>query len=138
MEGRTLLELLVSLAIASIVSAAAVPHLSDSFARIKLRGKAERIASVLRQGRLEAQNTARPSLIKVSSADNGLFFLQNGRERWRYHLKDSYQLNGNRTEIHLSERGTTSPAAITVSGRGGSCRVSLALRGRVRVSCKED
>lgn len=141
LQGFTLLEMLVTLALMAVLLAVAVPALRSS-PGVELRTTAETLASGLRQARLEAQRRQRPVALQLNVETHTLQLEADPRLR---RLPEAIQLELFTAEqemlgpghggIRFYPDGSSTGGRVTLQLEGLKVRVDVAwLTGRVQIT----
>ena len=159
LNGFTLLELMVSIAVMAIIATTVVPSFNSMKEKHKMRGAAETISSDLQLARSEAIKT---------NQNVSLSFSGNGTTNWCYGINDSNGcdcsvdnaclVDGNPVRVSSSnefsninlatnfsgqtttfdpDRGTTNSGTITLTTEGKTITIFLSAIGRISL-CSDD
>lgn len=133
--GFTLLEILVVLAIAGLITAVALPRFGGTLDGLRVRSASRQVAALLRAARLDAIRERKVVVVAADPATQELRTEGGGRGRvlkieppLRLSLLDE-------PRIRFSPRGGADAARVVVSGGGREFQVAVhPLTGRVSVS----
>ena len=130
MSGYSLLELIISLAVLSILALSSWPNPSKPIAI--LEKETSRVSEFLKSEQLRAQTRANDTLIQ----------LEGEKIQVRYESEQrSFPLNAiltNPQEIRFHSNGLSQPASIELREGTKICLIRISLRGRIRHECKMD
>jgi general secretion pathway protein H len=135
-RGFTLLELLVTLTIASLLLAVVAPRLTSAVAHARLRSSGAEIATILRETRSQAMLTSRAIDFSIVPARNGVLaagktlLLPSGQTvSWR----PATQTDGQAlSSLQFQPDGSSSGGVITVADGADQVKISVDwLTGRV-------
>jgi len=122
-SGVTLLELVVVLAVLATVTAFALPSIRRGAQNLELRASAGRVASLLREGRLQAVTHRRTTRVSLETNHRAAALAWEGSDEplRRVELPERFQLaavTGGDT-LTFSPRGLVRDAEWAVEGPGG-------------------
>jgi len=121
--GLTLLELVVVLAVLAIVTALALPSIRRGAQSLQLRTSAGRVASLLREARLQAVTHRRPARVALESSHRGATLAWEGTDEplRRVELPEQFRLLtvAGGESLTFSPRGLVRDAEWAVEGPGG-------------------
>jgi prepilin-type N-terminal cleavage/methylation domain-containing protein len=132
-KGFTLFEVLIVLALITILFGISLPELSKYFDRINLQQSSNSIISILSNSKRQAQEKFVKQEITIltqelHASNRPLFSLPA-----HFHFEATFP--GNKIFFHGS--GVASPGTLKiVSNQNSSCTVSMSLRGRVLKECE--
>lgn len=139
-QGLTLVELLIALALASLVGMIALPRLGRPLASLRVEQEAQRLAAAHTRARLIAIGTSRVALLRVSADSVTIRTLESGDTllRWREPgpAAAGVGLTAPARTLYFAPVGITygaSNATWTLSYRGVVRRVIVSRLGRVRI-----
>lgn len=122
-SGVTLLELVVVLAVLAIVTAFALPSIRLGAQNLQLRAGAGRVASLLREARLQAVTHRRSTRVSLESSHRGVALAWDGFDEplRRVELPERFRLTtvAGGESLTFSPRGLVRDAQWAVEGPGG-------------------
>jgi prepilin-type N-terminal cleavage/methylation domain-containing protein len=122
-SGFTLLELVVVIAVLATVTALALPSIRRGTQSLQLRAGAGRVASLLREARLQAVTHRRPTRVALEPSHRGAALVWDGSDEplRRVELPERFRLatvTGGES-LAFSSRGLARDAQWAVEGPGG-------------------
>jgi prepilin-type N-terminal cleavage/methylation domain-containing protein len=121
--GFTLLELVVVLAVLATVTALALPSIRRGSQNLQLRAGAGRVASLLREARLQAVTYRRPTRVALEPSHRGAALKWDGTDEplRRVELPERFRLStvSGGESLTFSPRGIVRDAQWAVEGPGG-------------------
>ena len=146
-EGFTLPEVLVALAILSLLMIIAVPSLHDLVRGVESRKAARDVASLLRLGRARAIATNYEHRVEFDDKNKRYRLIQGNRandsHRWDVVIKDwtkpegvTIDLDANISSIHFNTNGSSNHGTIIIRENISArmFKVTISRTGRVRIS----
>ncbi|EQM78346.1 GspH/FimT family pseudopilin [Stutzerimonas stutzeri] len=113
MHGFTLIELMITLALLTIVVAIAVPNFTFLIQKTRLQSKAEELVGFLQFARSQAVTQRTTAAIAVD--DDGPWVLSFGsNERQLEHIPAQAQMLANVATVTYRANGTATPAVVTL------------------------
>ncbi|MCW3147085.1 GspH/FimT family pseudopilin [Stutzerimonas stutzeri] len=113
MHGFSLIELMITLALLTIVVTIAVPNFTFFIQKTRLQSKADDLMSLLQYARGEAVTRRSTAVITVD--DDGPWILNvGGDERQLEHIPAQAQMLADVTEVTYRPNGTSTAAVITL------------------------
>jgi type II secretion system protein H len=144
-RGFTLTELLIVLAIVGVLSAMAVPMLSQWWHDLEYRAAARRVVSIMREARSRAIATNREHRVEYEPANRRYRMMQGNRpiesKEWSEVVYDweplspGVQLAASVDAIHINTNGTANGGTIMIQDATSTTRykVVVASTGRIRM-----
>ena len=138
--GKTLLELIVVLAVIGILSALAGPNLSDAQSKAQLRSVTEELASELRLAR-QLATTYRDRVLVSFDLDQQILetrFINGASTHHQYQYRDKGVVidepsNGPEIVFHPSGRSATATTIQLYNGNGQMQHITVGITGRVKI-----
>lgn len=122
-SGLTLMELVVVLAVLAIVTAFALPSIRRGSENLQLRAGAGRVASLLREARLQAVTHRRATRVALESSHRGVALAWDGSDeplrRVELPARFSLAMVAGGESLTFSPRGLGRDAQWAVEGPGG-------------------
>lgn len=134
-RGFTLLEILVVLAIAGLITAVALPRFGGTLDGLRARSASREVAALLRAARLDAIKERTVVVVAADPATQELRTEVGGRERVLKIEPPLRLVLFTEPRIRFSPRGGADAARVAVSGGGRAFEVAVhPLTGRVSIS----
>ena len=136
-QAFSLIDLMVALAIATVLMAASWPSLIGLTSNKDLRIEANKLETTIEDLILKSSQAESDLSLILYSQRYQIVKSSSGETVESTSLKPSVSiaLEDENKEISFYSSGVNSPASIILKSKGRECRVILSLRGRVRTSC---
>lgn len=130
--GMTLVELMVVIAILSIVLGIAVLNLKSS--KFKLKSATYNLRTHLLRAKSEAVKRNASVTVNFDSSTESYNATVSGGLLFSFQLGDNIDLSTNNTSVSFTPIGTATNANIGLSSYGGSCSVRVTSSGRIYIN----
>lgn len=135
-SGFTLIEVMIVIALISILAAIAAPNFRNYMIQRRLNGAARQVMSDLMFARMQAVSKDKNFQVTFSGTSYTIVDVATGETVVTKNIQTDYydvSLSSNNNPIFLPRGTATSLPTITLTNAGGSKSVCVALTGRVKV-----